>query len=451
MKTWSRYIGIVVLTLVPGLVPAWARAQDTAAKIDEYMAALVKLDRFSGAILVSKNTQVIRSAGYKFANAEWQMPNGTNTKFRIGSLTKQFTAMAVMILQEGGKLHTADPICQFLEGCPQAWKPITIRQLLTHTSGIPDYVNFPDFAQTQALAATPHQLIVRFRNKPLDFVPGEKFSYSNSGYVLLGVIIEKVSGETYADFVQHHIFAPLKMTGSGYDNAARVELRRASGYAKEGQNVVNARYIDPSVAYAAGALYSTVEDLLLWDNVLYTDTLVSKKSLEEIFTPTKDIVGYGWAIGTLFDRLMQHHNGSIDGFVSNVARFPNERVLVVVLANRDGIPVDNITKDLAAIVFGEKYELPKERRTIQLRPEASEKYVGDYQITPDIRLTITLQGQRFFGQISGSESGKFELFVESTTKFFSETPPVELDFTLDANGKASYVVVNGQFRGKRVR
>jgi len=413
------------------------------------MQALVKLDRFSGAILVAKDGKVVESAGYERANVEWDIPNKPDTKFRIGSITKQFTAMAVMILQERGKLRSPDLICKYVPECPAAWKSITIQHLLTHTSGIPDYVDFPDFSQTQALPATPQELISRFREKPLRFTPGEKFEYSNSGYVVLGFIIERVSGQSYEEFLRHNIFDVLGMNDSGYDSNRTILPHRAAGYQKEGGKLLNAKYIDPSVAYAAGALYSTVNDLMIWDQALYTDKLVTQKTRQEIFTPYKEIVGYGWAIGTLFNRKMQHHNGGIDGFVSSFARFPDDKVLIVVLSNRDGVPIDNISRDLAAILFGEKYELPKARTIVKPPQSQYAQYIGTYRITADIALTITNQGDRFFGKLSGSELEQFELFPESDTKFFSETPPVEIVFERDNKGNVVGITLNGQYQGKK--
>jgi CubicO group peptidase (beta-lactamase class C family) len=428
-----------------------ASTAQVETKVDEYMQALVKVDRFSGAILVAKDGHIIRAAGYEHANVEWDIPNRADTKFRIGSVTKQFTAMAVMMLQERGKLSVSDPICKYLEDCPSAWQPITVHELLTHTSGIPDYVNFPDFSRTQALPTTPQELIGRFRDKPLEFAPGEKFQYSNSGYVVLGTIIEHVAGESYQDFLRHNIFDVLKMNETGYDEHAAVLIHRAAGYQKEEGRIENAKYIETSVAYAAGALYSTVNDLMIWDQALYTNKLVSQKSLQQMFTPYKEIVGYGWAIGTMFNRKIEHHNGGIDGFVSSFARFPDDKVLVVVLCNRDGVPIDNISRDLAAIVFGEKYELPKARNVIKLDPSIQKQYVGTYRITADISLTITSEGGHFFGKISGGEAERFELFPESETKFFSEMPPVEVVFTKDEKGNVVAMTLNGEYQGKKVQ
>ncbi len=230
------------------------------------------------------------------------MPNTPQTVFRLGSITKQFTPMAVIMLQERNKLNVQDPICKYLENCPAAWQPVTIRHLLTHTSGIPNFTDFPDFAKIKALPVTHASLIERFKDKPLEFAPGEKFNYSNSGDYLLGVITERASGKSYADFLRENIFATLVMKQTGYDDNKSIIKNRAAGYARQGGSIVNASYTDMSVPFASGALYTTTEDLLRCEQSFYTEKLVKRKSLDEMFTPFKEGYGYGWSIGKMFDR-----------------------------------------------------------------------------------------------------------------------------------------------------
>ncbi len=238
--------------------------QQIAAKVDEYMQAVVRANNFTGSILVARNGQPIISKGYRMANFETGTPNTPQTKFRLGSVTKQFTAMAVMMLQEQGKLSVNDSICKYLADCPALWQPITIRNLLTHTSGIPSYTDFPNFMQTIGTRTAPSALVETFRNKPLEFAPGEKYKYNNSGYHLLGLVIERASGKSYADFLQENIFAPLAMRDTGYDSNQAIIKNRASGYAQQGDGLANALYIDMSIPFSAGALYSTTEDMLRW-------------------------------------------------------------------------------------------------------------------------------------------------------------------------------------------
>jgi CubicO group peptidase (beta-lactamase class C family) len=213
-------------------------------------------------VLVARGGDILINKGYGFANLEWNIANSPQAKFRLGSVTKQFTAAGILLLEERGKLKIDDPIKKYVTDAPAAWDKITIFHLLTHTSGIPNFTSFPDYASLEASPTTAEKLVSRFRDKPLDFQPGEQWSYSNSGYVLLGYLIEKISGQDYATFVQQNIFTPLDMKDSGYDSNSAIIPRRASGYATGHDGLVNAGFVHMSVPFAAGGLYSTTEDLL---------------------------------------------------------------------------------------------------------------------------------------------------------------------------------------------
>lgn len=293
------------------------------------------------------------------ANLEYDVPNNPQTKFRIGSITKQFTAMAVLILQERGKLNLQDSICRYVADCPAAWQPITIHHLLTHTSGIPDLVRLPGFWETITLPTKLTDTIARLKREPLEFRPGEQFKYGNSGYLISAFIIEKVSGKSYEDFLRENIYLPLKMFNSGYARNDTILKNRASGYSRKDRKMVNASYIDMSIPIGAGSQYSTVDDLFIWDQALYTEKLVSKRALDVMFTPFKENYGYGWEITRQFNRRVIEHIGDINGFGAYIARYPDDKVLVVVLSNYEGTKVKRINQDLAAIVFGKKYSLPE--------------------------------------------------------------------------------------------
>ena len=413
-------------------------AQQIVAKIDEYMNAAMRVNRFNGAVLVARDGQPVVSKGYGMANIELGVPNTPQTVFRLGSITKQFTGMAIVLLQERGKLNVDDPICKHLSDCPAAWQPITIKNLLTHTGGIPNYTEFPDFAKTAAMPTTAAELTGKFRDKPLQFAVGEKFAYSNSGYHLLGTIIERASGKSYADFLQENIFAPLGMTQSGYDDAARIIKNRAAGYGRRDDGFVNAAVMDMTIPYAAGALYSTVEDLLRWDQALYSDKLVSRKSLDEAFTPFKSGYGYGWTIGKRYDRPVIAHGGGIFGFSTYIARYPADRTTVIVLSNVEGAPSGEIANHLAAIAFGAGYEIPVERKEIQLAAKTLERYVGAYQLTPQLAMNVTLENNRLFGQIAAQP--KLEFFAESETDFFLKVVNAQITFVKNAQGEVTGMV-----------
>lgn len=331
-----------------------------AVRVDEYMNAAVKHDHFSGSILVAREGSPVISKGYGMANYELNVPNTPQTVFRIGSLTKQFTATAFMQLQEHGKLNVNDPICRYMENCPAAWQAITIRHLLTNTSGIPNYTRFPSFwSNTSLQPFTSTRFVEVFRDKPLEFAPGEKFAYSNSGYHLLGLIIERASGKSYAEFLRENIFMPLGMKNSGYDDTRSLIANRAGGYRWAGKSFTNADYINMAIPYSAGSLYSTTEDLLLWDKALYTDKILSRKSLDEMFTPFKGEYAYGWDVSKKLNRQTIWHDGGINGFLTEFIRFPTERVSVIVFSNSENAPTAKIATHLAAIALGEPYQLPK--------------------------------------------------------------------------------------------
>jgi CubicO group peptidase (beta-lactamase class C family) len=334
-----------------------ARAQQLATEVDNYMSAAVRAGNFSGSVLIARDGKVLVSRGYGKANLELGVANTPQTKFRIGSLTKQFTAMAIMILQERSKLNVRDFVCKYVPECPQAWANVTIHHLLIHTSGIPDLLALPDFEKTMGLPSPVAQTVARFKNKPLEFRPGEKFKYSNSGYVLLGYIIERVTLQSYETFVKENIFEPLRMTNSGSDHNEQIIKDRAAGYTKRGGALINAQYIDMSIPTGGGSLYSTVEDLFLWDRALNTEKLLTKKSLAIMFTPYAtadwgDGAAYGWFIGR--DKANHRYMGflgGINGFAAQIMRYPDSEVLVVVLSNFSFAPVTDIESDLASIAF----------------------------------------------------------------------------------------------------
>ena len=326
-------------------------AADLAARIEERLAAEAKPKQFSGSVLVAQGGEVLFRKGYGMANLEHDVPNTPKTKFRLGSVTKQFTAMAATILQEQGKLSVQDPIDLHVSDPPAAWQGIIIRHLLTHTSGIPDFTRFRDYGRRMVLPSSVAQTILRFRNRPLEFTPGQRYSYCNSGYILLGHIIEKASGKKYREFVRESIFDPLGMKDSGYDRTSRILTHRAAGYAFWAGNLVNARYLDMSIPHAAGALYSTVDDLYLWDQALYTEKLVTKKSLDEMFTPFRSGYAYGWQVSTRHGRKCVSHAGAIPGFSAAIIRFPEGKACVVVLSNLMPTNARRIGSDLSALLF----------------------------------------------------------------------------------------------------
>lgn len=416
------------------------------------MNALVKQNRFSGSVLVARDGKVIFSKGYGMANVELDVPNGPETKFRLGSVTKQFTATAILLLQERGKLNVTDPICKYIDTCPGAWGEVTIHHLLSHTGGIPNFTSFPDYLPKMMLPVTPLEMIARFKDKPLDFKPGEKWSYSNSGYFLLGYIIEKASGEPYESFLQKNIFGPLKMNDTGYDHLETILKHRATGYSLAKGKLINSVFLDMTQPYSAGSLYSTVGDLFLWNEALFGGKILSAKSFEAMTTPVKNNYGYGLGTAMTFNRKSVSHSGGINGFATNLLRFPDEKVTIAVLRNADyGLPAPGkISTDLAAILFGEKYEIPKALEAIKVDPKIYDAYVGRYQLAPNAILTISKSGDRLMAEMTGQP--QFELFPESETKFFLKVVDAKVTFVKDSSGKVTHLILHqaGDREAKRL-
>lgn len=411
---------------------------------DEYMTAKTAAGLFTGVVLIAREGEAIFAKGYGFANAEWRVPNGTKTKFRLGSITKQFTATLVMQLQQARKLSVQDAICKYLEPCPESWEPITIHHLLSHTSGIPSYTDDPSYVKDMGLAKTREDIVATFRDKPLEFTPGEEFRYSNSGYFLLGVIVERVAGKSYEGALKDMILAPLGMDDSGYDRHDTVLAQRASGYRPEGDGLANAEYLDMSWPYAAGAMYSTVEDLLKWDKALYEDVVLPRSALETMWTPNKGRYGYGWQIATpspiTANRSAVYHGGGINGFATTILRYTQERITVVVLANLEIAPVETIAHDLSAIAFGEEYSIPKRRTVADVPKELYDDYTGRYELRPNFIFAITREGDSLFVQPTGQ--GKSEIFPESETEFFSRIVDAQITFVRDELGNVTQLVLH---------
>lgn len=419
------------------LFSALCVAQDIESKVDEYIEAHIKMGNFNGSILIAKGEKVLVCKGYGMANIEHDVLNTPKTKFRLGSVTKQFTAMAIMQLQEKGLLSVNDPLTKFIPDYPNGDK-ITIHHLLTHTSGIPNITDLPDLQKIKTIRSNVEKTIELFKKRPLEFTPGERYKYSNSGYVLLGYIVEKVSGKSYEDYLKENIFAPLNMRNSGYDHHSTIIKDRAAGYSPGENGLLNAEYIDMSIPHGGGALYSTVEDMHRWDRALYTEKLVKKISLNKMFTPFKNNYGYGWRIAKEFNRKCIRHAGGIEGFKTQISRYIEDNACIIVLSNFVHARVKDISRDLAAILFGEKYEIPSERKIGKVDPGIYNAIVGIYEFEPDNILNITKDNNRLFVAPPGQP--KLEIFPESDTKFFLKALDAEITFIKNEKGEVTKLI-----------
>ena len=409
-------------------------------RMEQVIQSFVSDNHFMGSVLVARGNEIILEKGYGFANLEWETPNSPSTKFRLGSITKQFTAASILLLEERGKLSVSDPVKKYMPDAPAAWDKITIYNLLTHTSGIPSFTSFPDYASLEPFPTTAEQLVKRFRDKPLDFQPGEKWSYSNSGYVLLGYLIEKISGESYEKLVQENIFKPLGMKDSGYDSNSAIIPHRAAGYSPGPNGPENAGYINMTVPLSAGGLYSTTDDLLRWEQGLFGGKLLSPASLQKMTTPFKNDYACGLMVHTANGHKVIEHGGGIEGFTTALAYYPEDKLTVVVLSNINGPSTPDIASKLAALAHGEKVVLLSERKEVAVDPKLFEGYVGNYELAPKFILTVTREGDKLITQATGQP--KVPIFAQSEREFFAKVVDAQITFVTDAHGRASELILH---------
>ena len=359
------------------LLTTTAHAATHAEAIDALIRAYHQQKQFNGSALVAERGKVILERGFGDANMEWQIPNAPDTRFRLGSITKQFTSMVIMQLVGEGKIKLEDKVTVYLPDYrKETGDRITVHMLLNHTSGIPSYTGLPGFMETAA--RNPYKVsdfIKKYASNDLEFEPGTKYAYNNSGYFLLGAIIEKVTGKSYEDVIRGRIFEPLGMKDSGYDHSAAVIPHRAAGYVLRGGNYENADYMDTSIPFSAGSLYSTVQDLYKWDRALYTDKLLAPALKQQLFTPGLQSYGFGWVIQTM--KLVDDkttintisHDGGIPGFNTTIVRMPETQDLIVLLDNTSrGDKIDGLAKDIAGILHGLTPPAPKPSAVEALTP-----------------------------------------------------------------------------------
>ena len=416
-------------------------AQNTNSRMDQVVQSYVANNQFMGSVLVARGNGVLLDKGFGSADLEWNITNTPDTKFRLGSVTKQFTAASILLLEERGKLSVNDPVKKYMPEAPAAWDKITIFHLLTHTSGIPNFTEFPDYRKLEPFPTTAEQLVARFRDKPLEFEPGEKWNYSNSGYVLLGYLIEKISGESYQEFVNENIFRPLGMKDSGYDSNTAIIPHRASGYARGPNGFVHAGFIDMTVPLSAGALYSTTEDLLKWEQALFGGKLLSPASLEKMTTPFKNNYAFGVEVETVNGHKVIRHNGGIEGFNTQLEYFPDEKLTIAVLANMNTPAPGQIASQLAAVAHGENVTLQTERKEITVDSKILARYVGAYQLAPGVSFLITVDGNQLVSKLGNQP--RISVFPQSETLFFAKVVDAQLEFVKpDGQGVPSQLILH---------
>ena len=430
-RTLQSVVGAVALLIAAS---ASAAGKTVPESIDTYLAARYAADAPGAAVIVVKDGKVIFRKGYGLADLELKTPLRADMVFRLASVTKQFTAVAILMLAEQGKLALGDDVRRFIPDYPAGLGPVTIERLLNHTSGVPGFSDEYLAKRDMRADITPAQILEIIKTQPPEFAPGTQWAYSDGGYELLGMIIEKASGQAYADFIEQRIFKPLGMQHSFYDRSERIIPERVKGYAQTPAGYQNAAYISMTLPYAAGSLASSVDDLALWDAAIAdSDKLIGAESRRRMLVSyvlpgdAKGIMPYGYGMGLTPRRgeARVHHNGQINGFTTAVLRLPKEHVYVAVLSNVENPKIipDLIAERVAAIASGNPYP---EQATVQLAPEALDKYVGSYRIDAKNVRTVSRDGTRLYMQRNAGR--KLELLPVSGERFIIQDAFNEVTF-----------------------
>jgi CubicO group peptidase (beta-lactamase class C family) len=441
-----------VLALAQQPVTKAAAAQPLAARLDALFKPHYKAQDPGATVIVVKDGKTLLRQAYGAADIAARTPLTPGTVLRLGSITKQFTAVAILTLADEGKLAINDPITRFFPDYPTGGKVITVEHLLTHTSGIVSFTSKPDYEADMAKDLSVAQMIDRFKNDPLEFEPGTQFRYNNSGYFLLGAIIEKVSGQTYASFLEQRIFTPLGMKDTAYEGFERSSAPRAAGYSAKDKGFGPTAQLSMSQPYAAGSLVSTVDDLAKWDMAISTGKLLKPASWKMAFTPYQLTpekstgYGYGWGVRSLQGAPMIGHGGGINGFRTFALRLPQQKIFVAVLANADSGNADPevLAKKAAALAMGKPFVEPKE---IALDAKALDAFTGSYETdTADNRIFTQRDGTLMMQR--GSRS-PVALKAYSKNGFFIPDTLVRFEFERDAQGKVTHVMFDQE--GKQTR
>ncbi len=443
---------LLLVTFISGTRMLHAQSADDSLyfKMDEYLNAANSVYKFNGSALVAQHGKIILEKGYGYKDADTKVLNDSNGIFQIGSITKQFTATVILKLQEEGKLSINDKLDkyfpQFIYG-----NDITIEHLLTHTSGIYNYTNDID-ENDSAIVSNPvskYVVLDIIFNKPLDFPPGTQFRYSNSGYYLLGLIIEKVTGQPYETVVRKMIFDPLQMQHSGFDFIHLTDSNKTVGYRalNANEHIVAQRW-DSTVTYSAGAIYSTCSDLYKWANTIAKRQILSLTSWQQAFTPHLQHYGYGLFIDSSFGKQSIRHSGGLPGFVSYFTYYPSEDLTIILLNNKGyyGEGLAGISTGLAAIMFHQPYQLLTAHKEVTISRSSLKKYTGVYAFDRTHKAFVTLEDNRL--QIAAPAGGlpKSPLYAESDTFFYLKIIDGIIEFVKDDNGNVTQLIshVNGK-------
>jgi CubicO group peptidase (beta-lactamase class C family) len=420
------------LLIVALLLGGRAFAQDLAVKADQFVQEFAGQHRFQGSVLLAREGKPLFRKSYGLANAEWEIANTPETKFRLGSITKQFTSALILQLAEQGKLDLRDSIRKYYPEAPEAWQAVTIHHLLCHQSGIPSYTDLPDFFSKQSsVARTPVEIIRLTQDKPLEFAPGSKYRYDNTGYILLGYVIEKVTGRSYEEQLRKAILDPLGLKDTGFDHYTAILPHRADGYVYAGGALSRAPFLDMSLPYAAGSLYSTVDDLLKWDQALYGDQALQPASKEKMWTAYLNDYGYGWQIAERYGERVYEHGGGINGFNTMIVRMPSKKLTAIVLANATTNAAGPIAAGLVGLALGKPVDGRAKHDRVELAPEAMRPFEGVYALNESFKVTFRVANGKLTAQ--ATNQGVTPLEAMGPRGFFNDEIGLELEFAPDGS------------------
>ncbi|WP_342117581.1 serine hydrolase [Pseudoduganella sp. OTU4001] len=413
-------------------------------RIDAALAPMFKPNWPGATVIVTRNGKPVFRKAYGLASVQDNTPMQPEMQLRMGSITKQFTAVGILQLAEQGKLSVKDDIRKYLPDFPDKGKTITIEHLLHHTSGIPNYTSLKAFRGLLGENVSVPQVYASFKDEALEFATGERHSYSNSGYFLLGMVIEKLAGAKYQDYVAQNIFDPLGMKDTAYEGSERSDKRRIKGHRLSGKDIVPVSDIDVDIAYAAGALVTTVDDMARWDAAVSSGKLLKAATWSQAFTSCslpQDApcnYGYGWNIGTLAGHKMIHHGGSIPGFTAQALRLPDDKVFVAVLTNGNGGAVNTpvIAYKTAAIAIGLPFP---EFKAVAVAPEALDSFVGTYVSADKTKRVFKREGDKLTMQRDGRDAAT--LMAHGPDRFFMDGSLASLEFQRGADGKVQSLLV----------
>jgi CubicO group peptidase (beta-lactamase class C family) len=432
---------LVVITFTYAMTCLVSAAQESnmeavKVRLDQVASSYTAGNAFMGSVLVASGNDILLNRGYGMADLEWGAPDSPDVKFRLGSLTKQFTAALVLLLQEDGKLRIDDPIGKYLPSVPKSWETITLAELLRHTSGIPDFTHDKNFGTWSQSPHSVEEKLAFFRDQPLHFEPGSNFEYSNSNYEVLGAVIEKVVGEPYGELLRKRIFMPLSMKDSGLDTDQLILPKRAQGYMVAQEGLVRARSESMSVPWAAGSIYSTTGDLLRWERGLFNGKILSETSLNAMMTPGKGNYGLGVYVSSRSGLKVITHSGAIEGFNTFLSSVPERQITIVVLSNVNGTAPDKMGRQLLDVALGKSVVLGSERKAVPISKEELAKFEGSYEIAPGLSFTLAVDGGVLTIKRAGGSALPlfYEGIEDGRPSFYASPDSPQIQFVPDARG-----------------